>query len=115
MPEPELPKIDTEPDNLILNEVQLVLAEKRTSLSALRTGIAIFAFPLSVLSVLIATAGLDKTADVLHWLLPLLVLNVALVALGVYLIVTAIRRIRHYNRLIDEFKRRYTKLAPLLD
>ena len=41
---------------LILNEVQLLLAEKRTSLSAMRIGIAVFAFPLSVLSVLIATS-----------------------------------------------------------
>ena len=43
-------------DTQTFNEVQLLLAEKRTSLSAMRTGIAIFAFPLSVLSVLIATS-----------------------------------------------------------
>jgi hypothetical protein len=52
---------------------------------------------------------------VLHWLVPLLLLNGGLVALGTYLIVTAMRRIRHYNQLIDEFKRRYTRLAQLLD
>ena len=40
-------------DETIFSEVQLLLAEKRTALSGLRTGIAIFAFPLSVLSVLI--------------------------------------------------------------
>jgi hypothetical protein len=27
----------------------------------------------------------------------------------------AIQRIRHYNRLIDEFKRRYSRLAKSLD
>ena len=43
-------------DMLVLQEMQLLLAEKRTTLSTLRTGIAIFAFPLSVLSVLIATS-----------------------------------------------------------
>ena len=47
-----LPKLD----NLILGEIQVLLAEKRTALSSLRTGIAIFALPLSVLSVLIATS-----------------------------------------------------------
>ena len=31
-------------DTTTFNEVQLLLAEKRTSLSALRTGIAVFAF-----------------------------------------------------------------------
>jgi len=115
MNEPLPPAADTGPDNLIFNEVQLVLSEKRTSLSAMRTGIAIFAFPLSVLSVLIATSRYYETTAVLHWLVPLLLLNGGLVALGTYLIVTAMRRIRHYNQLIDEFKRRYTRLAQLLD
>ena len=42
---------------MTFNEVQLLLAEKRTSLSTMRTGIAVFLlFPLSVLSVLIATS-----------------------------------------------------------
>src|SRR5882672_10126194 len=95
-------------DMMTLNEVQLVLAEKRTALSTLRTGIAIFAFPLSVLSVLIATSRSYEPHEVLHWLVPLLVINAGLVALGVYLIVVAIRRIRHYDRLIDKFKRKYT-------
>ena len=30
----------------ILNEVQVILSEKRTALSMLRTGIAVFALPL---------------------------------------------------------------------
>jgi len=106
---------DNESEDLLLGEIQLVLSEKRTSLSALRTGIAIFAFPLSVLSVLIATSRFYETTAVLHWLVPLLLLNGGLIILGTYLIATAIRRIRHYNRLIDEFKRRNSRLARLLD
>lgn len=41
---------------IIINEVQLLLAEKRTTLASMRAGIAVFALPLSVLSVLIATS-----------------------------------------------------------
>jgi hypothetical protein len=41
----EPPKLD----NLIFGEIQVLLAEKRTALAALRTGIAVFALPLSVL------------------------------------------------------------------
>jgi len=115
MNEPLPPAADLGPDNLIFNELQLVLSEKRTSLSTMRTGIAVFALPLSVLSVLIATSRYYETTAVLHWLVPLLLLTGGLVALGTYLVVTAIRRIRHYNQLIDEFKRRYTRLAHLLD
>jgi hypothetical protein len=42
----ELPKLD----NVIFGEIQVLLAEKRTALASLRTGIAVFALPLSVLS-----------------------------------------------------------------
>ena len=44
------------PDTVVFNDIQVLLAEKRTALSSLRTGIAVFALPFSVLSVLIATS-----------------------------------------------------------
>ena len=37
------------PNNVIFGEIQVLLAEKRTALASLRTGIAVFALPLSVL------------------------------------------------------------------
>tara|TARA_R110001592_G_scaffold246577_1_gene508456 strand:- start:5600 stop:5953 length:354 start_codon:yes stop_codon:yes gene_type:complete len=106
---------DDVPESLILSEIQVILAEKRTSLSTLRTGIAVFALPLSVLSVLIATSRLYEVSAVMHWLFPLLILTIGLVALGIYLVTTAIRRIQHFNRLLDDFKTKYTRLARLLD
>ena len=51
---------------LVFNEVQLVLAEKRTALSAMRAGIAVFVLPLSVLSALIATSKYYDLLKVLH-------------------------------------------------
>ncbi len=102
-------------DTTTFNEVQLLLAEKRTSLSAMRTGIAVFAFPLSVLSVLIATSRSYDVHAVMHWLVPLVLLNVGLVALGIYLITRAVLRIHRYDRLLDELKRQNARLAELLD
>src|SRR5437660_12779571 len=102
-------------DGTIFGEIQLILAEKRTALSALRTGIAIFALPLSVLSVLVATSKYYDPARVLQFLLPLLALNVALVALGCYLVIHSILRIRHYDRLIKELKRQHSAIAAFLD
>src|SRR6266481_4195548 len=61
-------------DNLILGEIQVLLAEKRTSLAALRTGSAVFALPLSVLSVLIATSHYYNFGKVMPLLVPLLLL-----------------------------------------
>ena len=108
-------KLETSLDNAVFNEVQLLLAEKRTALSAMRTGIAIFVFPLSVLSVLIATSKSYELHDVLVWLVPLLALNLGLVVLGVYLITRAVLHIRHYDRLVDKLKRNHSRLAELLD
>ena len=62
-------------DELIFGEIQVLLAEKRTALAALRTGIAVFALPLSVLSALIATSRYYSMEKVLPLLLPLLLLN----------------------------------------
>jgi uncharacterized membrane protein YidH (DUF202 family) len=115
MSNPLPPKADSELDAMILNEVQVLLSEKRTALSTMRTGIAVFAFPLSVLSILIATSRMYQLQEVMQWLVPLLLLNLGLIALGVYLIARAFRRIHHYDRLIDGFKRKHSKLAELLD
>jgi uncharacterized membrane protein YidH (DUF202 family) len=108
-------KPDADLDSTTFNEVQLLLAEKRTSLSAMRTGIAVFAFPLSVLSVLIATSKSYEISQVLPWLVPLVLLNVGLTVLGIYLITRAVRRIQHYDGLIDKLKIKNRRLAELLD
>jgi len=102
-------------DPQTFNEVQLLLAEKRTSLSALRTGIAVFAFPLSVLSVLIATSKSYDVREVLHWLVPLVLLNLGLTVLGIYLITRAVVRIHHYDHLLDKLKSKSARLTELLD
>jgi uncharacterized membrane protein YidH (DUF202 family) len=101
-------------DMLVIQEMQLLLAEKRTALSTLRTGIAIFAFPLSVLSVLIVTSKNYELHAVMHWLLPMMVINFGLIGLAVYLIVRGLHKLRHYDRLIAEYKRQHRQLAKLL-
>lgn len=106
---------ETESEGIIINEVQLLLAEKRTSLAAMRTGIAVFALPLSVLSVLIATSKYYDITHVLHLLVPLLLISTALVFLGAYLIIRAIIKIRHVDRIILELKRKHSKIAPFID
>lgn len=102
-------------DTTMFNEVQLLLAEKRTSLSALRTGIAVFAFPLSVLSVLIATSRSYDIHAVMQWLVPLVLLNLGLVLLGVYLVTRAVLHLHRYDRLLEKLKRQNARLAELLN
>ena len=81
----------------------------------MRTGIAVFVLPLSVLSVLIATSKYYDVLRVLYLLLPLLVLNLGLIALGCYLIIHSISRIRHYDYLIKELKRDHSAIAAFID
>src|SRR6266568_9250483 len=80
-----LPKLD----NVIFGEIQVLLAEKRTAPASMRTGIAVFALPLSVLSALIATSRYYSIGTVM----PLLLLNLGLVVLGTWLVFRSIHRI----------------------
>ena len=103
------------PEGIIINEVQLVLAEKRTSLATMRTGIAVFALPLSVLSVLIATSKYYNFIEVMNLLIPLFILCGALVVLGAYLIIRAIIKITRYDQMIGKLKKKHPLLAELID
>ena len=98
----------------LVGEIQIILAEKRTSLSFMRTGIAVFVLPLSVLSALIATSKYYDAASVKHWLVPLLILCAALVGLGTYLIVRAVLRVHHFDMLIKKIKEQHSSLKALL-
>jgi uncharacterized membrane protein YidH (DUF202 family) len=104
-----------QPDSVILGEIQVLLAEKRTALASLRTGIAVFALPLSVLSVLIATSRYYNVVSVMPFLVPLLLLNLALVVLGSWLIYHAVCRLHHYDRLIRDLRQKYRSLAEFVD
>jgi hypothetical protein len=116
--EPNIPtRLDEPPkvDSLIFGEIQVVLAEKRTALASLRTGIAVFALPLSVLSVLIATSRHYNIAAVMPLLVPLLLLNLGLVLLGSWLIYRSIRRLHHYDHVIHELTQKYRSLGEFVD
>ncbi|KPL02955.1 MAG: hypothetical protein AMJ73_07985 [candidate division Zixibacteria bacterium SM1_73] len=91
-------------EDFLLNEIQLILAEKRTSLSVLRTGIAVITLPLSVLTILVVTSKYYKIYEILTLFIPLLVLCVGLAVWGIYLIVKASRSIRHYDAMIKKLK-----------
>ncbi|MCB1062634.1 MAG: hypothetical protein KDN20_06915 [Verrucomicrobiae bacterium] len=97
------------------DSAQLLLAEKRTALSVLRTGSGIFVLPLSVLSLLIATAKSYQNEEVMHLLIPVLIVCGGLIILSVYLIVRALRHIYRYDRLLDELRRGNPTLGKLIN
>jgi hypothetical protein len=102
---PHMPnKAALQQETMLINEISLVLAEKRTSLSVMRTGLAVLALPLSVLSVLIVISRYYDPAQVIYLLGPLLILCAGLIVLGIYLISSSVRRIRALNRVIAVLK-----------
>jgi uncharacterized membrane protein YidH (DUF202 family) len=102
-------------DSVIFGEIQVILAEKRTALASLRTGIAVFALPFSVLSVLIATSRYYSFDKVMPLLVPLLGLNFGLVVLGFWLIYRSIRRIHHYEHRIRELCEKYRGIGEFIE
>src|SRR5215831_8097718 len=91
----------------VFAEVQILLAEKRTMLAALRTGIAVCVLPLSVLGLLVATSRYYEASRVLHFLIPLLALSAVLAFFGAYLIIHSMLRLRHFDRMILQLKSQY--------
>lgn len=101
----------SEDEAVHIAHIQLILAEKRTSLAVLRTGIVVFSLPLSVLTVLIATSRFYDFLDTYHLLIPLLVLCGGLVVLAVYLVHRSMLRIRKQDALINKIKEQDPRIA----
>jgi uncharacterized membrane protein YidH (DUF202 family) len=100
---------------MAINEAQLLLAEKRTALAVLRTGIALIALPMSIMSFLIATSRYYEVVKVLHLLIPLGILCLLLGGFGGMLVFSSLKRMQRYDRLIREIKRRHSIVAKFLD
>ncbi|MDR1045282.1 MAG: hypothetical protein LBP33_09220 [Candidatus Adiutrix sp.] len=98
---------------MLINEVTLVLAEKRTSLSVMRTGIAILALPVSVFSVLVVISRYYDPMKVMYLLGPLLGICLILTALGAYMIGKSLKRVAQLNRVVAALKRQNRSLREL--
>ncbi len=93
------------------DEARLILADKRTQLATLRTGIAVFALPLTLTSLLIAFSKYYQIEKVLGMLVPVLIACIGLAALGLFLIVRATVRLRADDRLLAWLKSKDEQLT----
>jgi len=90
-------------EELVMSELKLLYAEKRTSLSVLRTGIAILMLPLSVFTVLVATSRYYNILDpgTLAFAVPLIVISLLLIIFGGMLILRSLRSTRRCDEKIS--------------
>ena len=107
--------LEHKPVKHIINEMQLILAEKRTSLSVLRTGITVLLIPLSVLTVLVATSRYYDIETALQLAIPLGIICLGLFVLGLYLITRSVMRIRKIDHAAHLLLRHSEYLSDLLD
>lgn len=101
-------------DILSINQVQLLLAEKRTALAVMRTGIAVLALPLSIFSALIATSKWYSPAEVCLLLAVVSLINISLIVFAVYLITRSLMRMHQYDHLIADIKHNHSSLRKLI-
>ena len=101
-------------EKILIDEASLLLAEKRTSLSTVRTGVALVALPRSVVSALVATSRMYDRAEMAPVLVPVLAVCGVLLVLGAYLIARAVVRIHRYDAQLHALRRRNRRLARLL-
>lgn len=100
-------------ETILVNRVTLLLAEKRTSLSVMRTGLTILALPISVLSVLVVISKYYDPMKVVFLLIPLLTLCVFLTVLGTYMIAKSVKRISRIGHMIADLKQRNAHLKSM--
>ncbi|MBZ0265635.1 DUF202 domain-containing protein [bacterium] len=98
-----------------IGRIQLILAAKRTSLSVLRTGIALLSLPMSIVALLVATSKYYDLAHNLHYIIPLFVLNSILVILGISLIARAWRRILKQDEAIAHIAHEDENLEQIME
>lgn len=99
---------------LVMSEVQLLLAEKRTSFALMRTGVTVSLVPLSLASVLIATSAFWSVWDVWWLLIPLAFVGLVFLALGAFLIFHAMEHLAHTDRVLMGLRATDTLLEDLL-
>lgn len=99
---------------ILIGEVQLLLAEKRTSFALLRTGVTVSLVPLSMWTVLLATSRLWNIFEVLWVLVPLMVVAVGLFILGISLVLHALSHLRHTDRVMTGLRQSDTMLESLM-
>lgn len=102
------------PESVLMNRVQVILAEKRTSLAVLRTGIGLLTLPMTIVAFLVTTSSFWDPLENLVFLIPLFVLNTALAAMGIALVARAWRRIRNFDRAIEAIKKHANTLGYVI-
>lgn len=101
-------------EQLLLAEMQVLLAEKRTYYAILRSAIAIFTLPLTVIAFLIATSKFHGLFDN-PWLSTVVVGVLAIVSTtGLAALARSQRRISKINSMVEKIRSSNKRIAEIV-
>ncbi|MCX6667178.1 MAG: hypothetical protein NTV74_02910 [Euryarchaeota archaeon] len=78
------------------------MAEKRTSLSMLRTAIAILTLPSSIFTILVVASRYYDISKSIHFAIPLIIICIALIFLGTFLVFRSFKKIKIIDHKIQK-------------
>ena len=103
-----------EKEKLLIDEIELLLAEKRTYYSLLRTGAAVFALPLSVFAFLWATLASTSFVENPYFYVPVGGILLAISLLGLSLMREGDIKTRAVNQKIGIIKQEDENVSDLV-
>lgn len=101
------------PEQLLISEVKLLLAEKRTHLAILRTGAALFTLSVTALGVLLVQADLTSIFT-LDWSTIVISVLILVALLGAWLMYHSNLKVRRLNELIEEIEQKNKRVAEIV-
>ena len=108
-------KYDEDLDNLIVEEILVLLQEKRTALRMVRIGISAVIALISILGLLIATSRYYKWMEVMHLWIPFVLLNLVVLGIAGYFIFGSLIHIHRLDRQILRYKKSHGRIANFMD
>ena len=108
-------KYNEDLDNLIVEEILVLLQEKRTALRMVRIGISAVIALISILGLLIATSRYYKWMEVMHLWIPFVLLNLVVLGIAGYFIFGSLIHIHRLDRQILRYKKSHGRIANFMD
>ena len=102
-------------DNLIVEEILVLLQEKRTALRMVRIGIAAIIAQITILGFLIATSKYYEWMEVMHLWIPFVLLNLVVLGIAGYFIFGSLIYIRRLDRQVHRYKKSHSVIANFMD
>jgi Na+-translocating ferredoxin:NAD+ oxidoreductase RnfE subunit len=108
-------QVPPDQDKLIVDEILLFFQEKRTILMTIRMAIGTIMVQVSILSFLIVTSRFYQLVEVMHLVVPFIVLNAIVLGVAGYFLVGSLIQLHRLERQIVRYKRGHSRIAACMD